>query len=101
MDSHLMAVEHGATQKPLDDVALFLRAGDDFFVDGEGASADVIGNAAEAATVVGFGVVLLLANLGSGFDQGAQSVDMEIGFDALHDSGHTFQAHAGIDILTG
>ncbi len=59
----------------------------------------MISNAAEAAAVVGFGIVLLFTNLRSCFNQWAQGVDVEIGFDALHDGGHAFQAHAGVDVF--
>ena len=51
-EAHLVAVEHGAAEEALDDVLLLVGAGVDVFVDGEGAGADVVGDAAEAAAVV-------------------------------------------------
>ena len=96
-----MAVEHGAAQKSLDDVALLFGAWHHFFVDGKRTSADVIGDAAQATAGVGFGIVLLFANLGGSFDQWPECIDVKIGVDALHHGRDALQAHTGIDVLAG
>ena len=96
-----MAVEYGAAQEPLDYVALLLWPWDHFFMDGQAAGADVVGDAAEAAAVVAFRIVFLATDFAGGFDERAERVDMKIRFDALHDRGHALQAHAGIDVFAG
>ena len=100
-DAHLVAVQHGAAEQPADDVALFLVAGMDVFVDGEGAGADVIGDAAQAAAGLGGRIVARMADFAGGLDQRPEDVDVEIRLHALQDGRRPLEAHAGVDVLAG
>ena len=100
-DSHLASVEHGAAQEPLDDVLFLVRAGVDVLVDSERAGADMIGDAAQAASVFAFRFVGHRTDLADRLDQRAEDVDVVVGRDALQDGGRALQAHAGVDVLAG
>ena len=85
LDAELMAVQHGAAQKPADDVALLLVAGIDVFVDGERPGAEVVGDAAQAAAVFIVRIVADAADFACRFDQRPEDVDVEVRLDALQE----------------
>jgi hypothetical protein len=97
--AHLPAVEHGAPQEPLDDVFFLVRPGINVLVDGERASAHVIGNPPQPPAVVVARHVLYVTHLARGFDDRSQDVNMKIGLDSLHHRSGALQSHAGVDIL--
>src|SRR5438045_2798351 len=96
-----MPVEDGATEEALDDVLFFVGTRVDVFVNGEGAGADVVGDAAEPAAVVGFVFVLDTADFGGREDDRKEDVDVVVRGDALERGGGALEAHAGVDVFRG
>ena len=97
--SELVAVEHRSPQQSLDHIPGFLRPWVNVFMDREGAGTDVVGDAAQPATIVAFIVIFRTANLGFSLHDREQDIDVEVGRYALEDARGPLQPHPGIDVL--
>jgi len=98
-DAHLAAVEHRASQEPLDDVLFLVRARIDVLVHGKRTGPHVVGDPAEPPPVFARRIVLDAADLAGRLDQRPQDVDVVVRLDALHHRSRPLQAHARVDVL--
>ncbi len=90
-----LGVAHGAAHDAAQDIAAAFVRRQDAVGDQEGGGAQMVGDDAMARLHRAVGIDA--GGVGDGADQGAEQVDVEIGMDALHQSGDALQAHAGVD----
>ena len=97
--AHLVTVEDSPSQQSLNDVASFLGPWIDIFMDGKSTCTNVVGDAAQASTIVAFVLIVDSTNFRCCIDNRHQNVDVEIRRHVLKNTCRTFHAHSGIDVL--
>ena len=90
---------HGAAHDPAQDVAAALVGGRDAVGDQEAGRAQVVGD--DAVRGRGRAFRLHARGVFGRRDQGAEEIGLIVRLHALHDGGHAFQAHAGVDLRLG